>query len=337
MKTTSIQIINLKNKPEHYKEFKKNIKITLQKIGSSNKTKALHKLIENDLLFIGIGSIDTSKTKVAKFGTYSLRGTKLGGLTANLTEAVEESDRKQIAIDIKDLTISNQELSRAKVTITDVTDINIKRIEKEQRQLITSILDAIDYFTLIDIYFYLYIEMLTEIGQRGKGSNKLFEATHKLIFIALVKVINRYSKKALEDKEKIDKLQIIFDYLFAQHFTKASSQSTISALIKMYSDEKVQFLKDLKPSQYKDLNDLGTLLTKSHIINITTSIIMRGFEEFVGSDIETILKGDMDELISYLISTQYKSTIFDSKIIDTDAQKRLEELVLNFKRDITLG
>jgi hypothetical protein len=40
---------------------------------------------------------------------------------------------------------------------------------------------------------------------------------------------------------------------------------------------------------------------------------------------------------SDLVSNLYKSTLFEMKVIDETSQTRLEELVLNFKRDLTIS
>ena len=66
-------------------------------------------------------------------------------------------------------------------------------------------------------------------------------------------------------------------------------------------------------------------------------MIIKELAKAGGEKFEEILKGDRVEVISYLISTLYKSTLFEMKIIDEEKQQRLEELVLNFKKDLIVS
>ena len=48
------------------------------------------------------------------------------------------------------------------------------------------------------------------------------------------------------------------------------------------------------------------------------------------------MAGTFDELVAYVISTNYKSSLFDAPKIAEKEQERLEQLILNFKKDIVL-
>jgi hypothetical protein len=68
-KTIQLNILRLQKYPEHFKTFKNNLKTVLQKIGTSNKTKAIHNAVEKDIINLGFGTTDISGRTKSEFGS----------------------------------------------------------------------------------------------------------------------------------------------------------------------------------------------------------------------------------------------------------------------------
>ena len=330
----TINKINLKEHDTIQKEFSKNIGLVLQKIGTSHKTRALHQLISKEMLYVGFGIKDISNKRSAVYGTRFLTGNKLSGLIADISAIVDKADLSDVSKKIRDLDKAKNELSRVKTTITDTSSIQMKNLDEKIKQLFQDIIDSIDYFTLVDVYYYLYVETLTSIGLKGNGKNKIFETTYNVFRAVINKVLNKLHVK-VEDSER-KKLDVILDYIFIRSFTDQSAQTTLAKLSRMYGEESVTFLKELKPNDYDEFKNIATLLTKGGIVNITESAFMNEFTTIVGESSKKSMNGTFDELVAYIISANYKSSLFDAPNISREDQERLEQLILNFKKDITL-
>jgi len=329
-----INRINLEQETEIHAEFLKNIKNVLQKIGSSPKTRAIHKLLEEKLLFIGFGTSDVSLKHTAEFGVSHLNGHQLSGLVAELPKVSLNASRSEISDILEDIVTARMELRRLNTTITDTTSIQIKSLEDNLKKLFKRLIDKIDYFTLVDVYFYLYLNTLAIIGLEGKGKNKIYEATFDVFKTIIKKIIQNNHVKISYDDE--DLFEMTLDYMFAMVFTEQSSPMIVSKLSKVYSDENIQLLKLHSSSSYKEFKSIAILLTKIGLVNITESAFMSAFKTIMGKGTEKAMDGSFDELVSYIISTNYKSSLFDTATIETDAQARLEQLILNFKKDLIL-
>ena len=327
----TINKINIKQFDEIQKEFTKNIGMVLQKIGTSHKTKALHKLMSEGILYIGYGTSSMSN-KTAEFGSAYTKGNKLSGLIADLSNVIDQSDLSEVAKKVRDITTANSELSRVKTTITDTSSMQMKNLDKRIVDIYKGILDSIDYFALVDVYYYLYINVLANIGLKGNGKNKIFEKSYEIFTIVVNKILtDTHTNVPREDSLK---LAIILEYVFTRVFTDQSAQSTLGQLAKMYSQENIEFLKDLKPNEYDKFKDIATLLSKSNIVNITTSSFMSAFHKLIGEGAKNSMDGTFDELVAYVVSSNYKSNIFDSRKVASEEQERLEQLILNYKKDL---
>jgi len=330
----TINKVNLKQNPRIQKEFLKKISIVLQKIGSSHKTKAIHKLIAQEALYIGYGITDISKTKTVAYGAPYINGNKLSGLAADISQVVDKSDLQEMSKKIKDIEKANKELSRLKTTITDTSAIQLKTLDKSIETMFEDLVEGIDYFALVDVYYYLFVNVLASIGLKGNGKNKIFESSYAVFKAIVAKILTKAHIKVEGDNR--EKMDIVLDYIFARNFTDQSAQTVLAKLSRLYGSENIEFLQEIKPSEYSDFRNAATLLTKAGICNITESAFMAEFTTLVGEGSKAAMNGTFDEMIAYIISANYKSSLFDAPNISRDDQERLEQLILNFKKDLVI-
>ncbi len=326
--------LNMKKHPEEQKKFYDKISKVLQKIGSSNKTKVLHKMVQEEMLYLGYGTTNITKEDTTRYGLFYLTGNKCSGLLADIKYLVSSSEVGSVETSIKKVSDIVKEISRVKTTITDTSAIQLKTLEKELKSEYSNIMDSIDYFNLVDIYYDSYIRMLFKVAQKGKGKNKVFEAAHN-VFSEIAKGIlkkNNFQGES-ETNKKVD---IIIDFVFASLFTESSTSSITGSLVRMYGKEDVQFLMDLKPSSKGSLNGMAELFSQAGIINVTPNSLVNAIKMMSSDEIYKSIGSSMDAFVSLCISSKYKSSIFDAKIINEESQVRLENLLLNFKKDIIL-
>jgi len=328
-----INKINIETYDNAKKEFYKNIKLAIQKIGSSNKTKVLHKLAQEELLYIGFGASSLEKDDVTVYGSPFLSGDKLSGLIADIKYCFSVSERGQLSDKINKLHKSTTEINKVKTTITDTSEIQLKHLQEEQNKIVDSIISEIDYFDLIDIYYSVYLKALYIRAEKDKGKNKLFETAHKIFSTMMDKALNKYYKN---DNKKLK--DISFDYIFASLFTDATKGSIISSLKRMYgeTDEDLISFINAKPDNINHFKDAAKVLTQVNLINSTENAFINNIKGIVSDAIIKSIDVNLETFVSILINSKYKSSIFDSRIIDKELQEKIEELLLNYKSKIVL-
>lgn len=329
-----IDKINIDRIDDLNKDFLDNISKVLQKLGSSRKTKVLHNLMVEEMLYIGYGTKDISLKRNVFYGTPYVEGTKLHGLIADITTIIPAVERSEVSKTVGVIHKTDKEITRVKSTVTDTSSLQLIKLDNTKKEAYQSILDKIDYFDLVDVYYYLYIEALTIHGMKGNGKNKLVDAAHAVISSTIKKVLkDSHNEVSDEDKSKFD---ILLDFIFTRSYSGQSTSTIIGKLNKVYGSENIDFLNSLKPDQFDDIPSLATALTKAGLVNMTSTALISNIKRVIGDGAEKALTGTIDEFIAYIISANYKSTLFDARVINVDAQNLLEELVLNFKKDLII-
>jgi len=328
-----INKINIETYDNAKKEFYKNIKLAIQKIGSSNKTKVLHKLAQEELLYIGFGASSLEKDDVIIYGSPFLSGDKLSGLIADIKYCFSSAERGQLSDKINKLYKLTKEINKVKTTITDTSDFQLRTLQDEQNKTVDSIISDIDYFDLIDIYYSVYLKALYLRADKDKGKNKLFETAHKIFCKMMDKALEKYYKN---DNKKLK--EITFDYIFASLFTDATKGSILSSLKRMYGEDDEDLISfiNIKPDNITYFKDAAKVLTQVNLINSTTNAFINNIKGIVSNTVVKAVDVDLETFSSILINSKYKSSIFDSRIIDEELQNKLEELLLNYKSKLIL-
>ena len=324
--------INIKQNAKANKMFYDKVKVAIQKIGTSNKTKVLHKLAQEEVLYIGFGTADVVKES-SRFGLPYIQGDKLSGLLADIKYTISKADQSGIASSLQRLVKIGQEESRVKTTITDTSDYQLNKLEKERNKLFEDLLEAIDYFDLLDIYYSLYLEALYKRAEKDNGKNKLFVEAHKVFGKVIEKTIEKYRK---DNSENDKELEIVVDYTFACIFTQATKGSIISSLTRMYSEERVAFLKDQNPPKISEFKQIAEILTMCEIVNVTPAAFVNNAQNTLSEKIVNSINADLASFVSVSINSNYKSTVFDAVLIDKESQTKLENLLLNYKSKIII-
>jgi hypothetical protein len=326
--------LNLTYYPEIHKKYQKKIHTVLQKIGTSKKTKALHHI--TDIIYISFDVNNMLYQDTLEYGEFVPKNDmhKLDGLIINIKYLLNESDRETTKEALSDFIEAKSELKIVKTRITPTTETQLKRLKETIEKSLETIIENIDYFQLVDIAYFMYLSKLCEIGLATKGKNKLFEATRQT-FGDMIEGIFIANEARLDELQK-SQASILIDYMFVMNFTNQSPQTTLTKLNKMYGNDKLEFLIDIKPSQYKEFKNLGTMFSKAKLLNISDNMFMQELGKFAGLDIQKAFNSELELLIGFIISANYKSELFGAykKLKDPAPIDRLENLVLNYKREL---
>lgn len=333
-------IMSLKKFPEIEEEFYKNLRTTLTKISSSKKTKALNYIIERKVLFLGYGMAYTVSSTQPIYGISYNDNNTLKGLVADVSKIIEPTYQQDF---ISNLNIISNQVESIKQQESMLTSTGTEIINMAKESIISKykeLLSNIDWFVLLDIYYFLYMKFLarrTILQNKGK----IFTHVNNVLHDAIKNIITGYSSKTIGYKEtKI--IQILIDYLILTQYSNNPKQDTLNKIIKNLIlnakeqnlteiEEIIQRIKELRPTKYNKLEDITFALAEMKIINITPN----AFNKLVGEKFGLKFfdfNHTIDGLISYFCSILHTSELFNIRQIpEKEELIIIEELILNAK------
>jgi hypothetical protein len=336
-------IISFAKFPEIEEEFYKNILRTISKISSSKKTKALSLLCEKKVLTLGYGLVNLHESTIPVYGMNHWDDNTLRNIVLDVSKLVPANYNHEF---ISNLNIISSQIDIIKtnesmLTTTGTDQINMAKesIQSKYKELLMNI----DWFLLIDLYYYQYLRFLTKrtvLQNKGKVFGHLNEILHQTI----KKIILGYSTKKELEFVELKTIQILIDYLMIIQYTNNPPQETFNTVLKATIsgvgsnptrleelDNLISKLKELKPTKYHKLQDITYILAEAKIMNITPNAFSKLLTDNFGKKFFDF-NHTLDTLVAYLISSTYSSELFQNRNIPLKEEvNRLEELVLNSK------
>lgn len=328
----SINNLNI-NENKIQDEFKKNLKKIVQKIGSSRKTKVVHKLIDNGLCQLGYGASNLTKDNIV-LGSVISTGDKLNAIILDITKFVDGYDKSSVAKKIDDLKELQKEYSASKRTISDLTEYKITTLEKHIDEAYQEIIDTVDYFKLVDGYFHMFMKFLSERAMDTRGKNKILPEMLNFMSEVMSKLVQKTKSLTHDEYHEFSKA---VEYAFLRTYNNTNHKAAYTRVkgIETETEKYSDFYNDLKELKFNEFSDIAILLTKRDIIGITPNGLKNLIKKTGGTELVNSLDGDLSDLMAYLVSTNYQNQLFDGYQINKEAQGQLEDYILNFKKNIT--
>jgi len=326
----------LKNNSDLNDIYKKNLKKILQKIGSSNKTKVIHKLIINDKCQMGYGAVKLINLKTVP-GNAALTDNTLNYLAVDLNFICDEFNRTELK-NLINKSIEQQKEREKNLTVLDeLSEYRVQKLDLEIKITSKQILDSIDYYKAVDAYYYLFLQVLIELAIKSNtGKNKIFLLCKDLFDLIIQRALDGF----MINEERFEEIQIIVALVYSKVYLKLSDNNIKKNLVKSFGAEKMEnFLNPenhtkIKIHDIKSIYDIANLLTIKEIKDISSNVLRQRIKLVAGDKIEEILELSFTDFAAYMVSIKYPNTLFGENTIDIDRQTRLENLILNFKSSL---
>ena len=334
-------IISLKKFPEIEEEFYKNLKTTLTKMSSSKKTKALHAIIEDKVLFLGYGMAYTISSTQPIYGIVYNDSNTLKGIVADVSKVIEATYQQDFISNLNTIasqveTIKQQE-SMLTSTGTEIINMAKESITTKYKELLANI----DWFTLLDIYYFQYMKFLArQTILQNKG--KIFTHINNILHDTIKYIVTNYTSGKNMSPKEVKIVQVLIDYLVVTQYSNNPKQETLNKIYKNLIlnakdhelndiEEVVQKIKDLKPTKYEKLEDITYALAELKLINITPNAFNKLVSDKFGHKFFDF-NHSIDGLVAYFCSILHTSELFNIRQIpEKEELQSIEELVLNAK------
>jgi hypothetical protein len=326
----------------------KDLNTFLNKIQDQKVKNTIRDLLKGSNIRFGVGSVDIKYRNLKIPGEFKLKDSKIHYIMVDVLSCVDDSDH-DAAINVHD------EIKALQAKINSVsTKMNEQEVQKnlelkkKVNELYKKLFDYVDFSKLIYNSYAVLITALVYRAANTKGIESIYEVSSNYFNTIISGVIKKMGVEL--DSEKRELLEMILDYVFASTFTTLQPKEVVENVLTLHKtrdyskyfkgkaenrlgeptvQERFRYLDYRK---YRTIDDLNYLLAKAEIINVTPSTLKSNIEKN-NTDFYTYLKSNFMYFVMYIIQKNY--TVYGYELVKDDGfGARLEELVLNYKRDI---
>ena len=355
-KTSTINLLDFKKFPSVRELHENNIKKVINKLPSSLKTKALTLLLSKGVLSLGYGAVNLIKSTQPVYTVSIWEGHTIRSIMVDLSKVVEQSYMHEVLNKLNIIKNQQEVINIQSSMLTATSTLQIDMAKETIHKTLTDIIENINYYSLVDLYYYAYVKYLTKVSIQ-QSKQKIFGNVNTILGGGLRKIIEKYSNKDLTNVDKT-LVSLALDYLMITQFSDSPAQTTLNNiktytkktyLTKMsntdvdpeYPDQTmgeylVSKLDKMQLTKYNRIEEITYVLASIKIINMTPNALVKLISQEFGPRYMEFNEY-FDSLVAYLCSGQYKTEIFSFKnaIHYKDELKTLEELVSNAKGQLT--
>lgn len=328
-------VIPITLQPEEYEQFKKNLMTALKKFSSSRKTRAVHKLINNNSVISGIFSGDSALSLVANL----IHNNEIKHVILNLAmydDSLAGSGTVTLASRIIDY---EQQIQKEETFVNEKRLLNIEKLQEKRKEVVEKFLKSIDYIKAIDgIYFGWLLVLATKaIDNESKTKAKIVTLASDILANILKKMYTQVRNTKIEsDVHQL--IEAIAIYFIKIYFYGESGSYALNSLKKAFSEDTIDAIKRARVTQFKEFNDLAKILKETELMPITENVFESLMKRYFGKyAYEEYIQKSLVDYCAFMANLAYNTQLFrDSYPVDDESHRRLEELLLNEQKNIKI-
>ena len=316
-----------------YEEYKRKHFLALQKFKSSRKTKAVHHLIETNnfihSMFAGDG--------INKITAVTFQDNKLLMINLNADKFADFVIGDGASKTIFELNKIYDNIEKEKTIVSQYQMLNIEKLINNFKQKEQYFLSIFDYMKSIDGIYYGYLTYLIRriLLNNPTQKKKLLELSVELFQSILIKLYLK-STKTHPDSNIKQFLYLIALYFVFNYYLGLKSNEIILRVKKIFGEADAEFLQRIKHTKIEKLEDIVYLLNETEVLKIQTSFfrtLMYSFFEETGYE---LIEFSLQSALAFFCSINHQNILFNSITPNEKITFRIEELILNEKRNIII-
>jgi len=319
--------------PEVYEQFKKNIFLALQKMNTSRKTKAVHKIVDSNMVTcdVFIDKIQDRISYIVSSENVLLRVQLNAAMFADFLQGIGIA---KLVARINEL---NELIEKEKQLINEYQKYNIDKLTAELNKQYELFLSAFDYMKIVDGIYFAFISYLTRriILTNAKEKAKVFE-TLSAVFSSIFQYIYRKNTKSIPDDTMKKQLNMLAAYFVLNYYLGLTSMEIFAKFKRIYGEGEVERIKKSTKLNLKNFEDFADLLYDTGVLKIQKSFFNTIMRQMFGERGYELIKGNLQDAVSYFCSINHKNILFNSISPNEKLTFRLEEIVLNEKSKVII-
>jgi len=326
-------IIKVDMPAEVYEEFKKNLFTVLRKFGSSRKTRAVHKLIDKNMVYPAIFMGDASDSLVAPVS----KGQQLNGIflnTYHFDDSLMGDGSVKLATELLKI---EKDIKKEETFVNEARLHNIERLQAKRKEVFEKFLKSLDYIKMIDgIYFgFLLTLSVNAIVSEGPSKAKIVTVAAEILASILKKLYLSVNNNIESETHQL--LEAIAYYFIEIYYYGLSASYALNKLKKAFNEEILDTILKSKITQFKKFNDLAGLLRATEVLPITDATFELQMKKMFGKQAyDVYIDPAFTSYTAFMANMAQPNQLFkDSYPINEELHERLEELILNEQKKIT--
>jgi hypothetical protein len=317
---------------EKFKEFKKRLFIGLQKYQTSSKTRTVHHIYENNLIYPA-----TFTNGFTDFGVTANAENKLLRIIFNASycaDFVINENADVLIIEINNLFV---ELDKQKELISEYQIKNIQKITEKINKKLDEFINIFDYMKIADITYYLFLRFLLKgiFLKHPTLKMKIINQTQIIFTKLFLKIYNKTTRSPIDDEIK-KKFDLISTYLILNYYAGLTFREVLAKIKGAYGEGAVELLKKTNKTKLEKFEDIVEVMFDTGIFKIQKSLFDTFMRKYVSEIGYIKIKESLADTVAVFSSINHKNVIFNILSPFEKDTRHLEELTLNYKSKVIL-
>ncbi len=320
--------------PEFQQKLIDNTFAALRKFSSSKKTRAVHKILDNNLIIPAIFSGNAAEYLISP----KMKGNVLRMLMFNLYFFDDSLDAAGAVGYATKLEILHKSMQKEKTFLSDKQIYNLEQLNKDKEEVSENLLKSLDYIKLVDgIYFgWLLVLSNSALEKDSFSESKIVTTAADILADILKKMYLKINSKIEPEVHQL--LEAIAIYFIRIYFYGESAQYVLNKMERAFNEETLDAIKKTKVTRFAQFNDLSIIMKEAQLMPMTPNTFDLQMQKMFGKyGYEYYIQNSMMNFIAFMANLAHPSQIFkDAYEVDDDAHERLEQLLLNQQKFIKL-
>jgi len=332
-KNTGITPLHLD--PEEYQRFNDNIMTAIKKFGSSRKTKAVHKLVQSNIVLPGTFSGEGSEVMVAMVSNQS----NLKNIVLNLLHYDDSLAGHGVVATAAEINNFDTLIRKEESFVTEKRLLNIKKLQEQRSEVVDKFIKSLDYIKMVDgIYFGWLLLLARNSIQLGNRSKPKIVTTASEILTSILKKMYSQSSRSKLDNEGHQLIDAISIYFIKLYFYGDSGSYALNDLKLAFSPEIIDAIQRTKITKMDKFSDLANLIKETELMAMTEGVFDSLMVKYFGKyAYEQYIQRSMVDFLAFMSNLAHGTQLFrESFPVDDDIHRRLEELLLNEQKHIVI-
>ena len=320
--------------PEHYKTFQDNLFTALKKFGSSRKTRAVHKLIDKNMVDTAMMVGDAIESLVAP----ALKNNTLYDIILNM-HFYDDSLAGRGAVNLAtDLLTVRKKIHQEETFVNEARLHNLEKLQAKEAEIQEKLLKSFDYIKMVDgIYLgWLLVMSHSSLKADAAGKAKIVTVAADILAATLKKLYLQINTGMEPEVHQL--IEAISIYFIKIYYYGESASYVLNQMKKAFSEEIIDAIQRAKVTKIDDFSDISKLLKETELMPITpTTFDMQMNRMFGKHAYQNYIQPALVTYLAYMANMAQPNLLFrDSYPIDEELHTRLEELLLNEQKKIVL-
>jgi len=333
--TSNAGIMIIEMEPQEYEMYTKKMMTALRKFGSGKKTRSVHKLLGKRIPAPAIFAGTSANTLVSP----NIKDTTiLHSIMLNLYHFDDTLGGKGSVGIATEMFNLDKKIRKEETFVNDARLLSIEKLKENKEELTEKLFDSFDYISMVDgVYFGWLLALSGSVITGEESAKPKIVTTASDILASILKKLYQKTNNKL-DGEIHQLIEAIAIYFIKIYYYGESASYVLNDLKRAFSEDIIEAIKRTKITKINQFNDLALLLKETELMPITPNTFDAQMVSMFGKlAYEEYIQPSLVGYVAFMANMASPSSLFkDSFPIDQKLHERLEELILNEQKNMTI-